>query len=89
MFIFDFFRFVEKSIPLVVGVFFAIIGVIVAVRLPDSSNPVVAACLAGLLIYTSLMLICGFRLKKATRFWAISWFIALLLFLVVAAVFRS
>ncbi len=82
-----FFRFLEKSGLWAVGLLFAGVGILVAVRLPSSSNKVVGAYLAYLLMHTACMLIVGFSLQKAKRGLAISWLVALILFFVVAVLF--
>jgi hypothetical protein len=45
--------------------------------------------LAGLLLYTSAMLIVGFGLGKAKRFFALSWFILLVGFIGAAALLHK
>lgn len=85
----SFFRFVERAIPWGVGLLFTLFGVIVVVQFPDTNNKVVAAYMACMLFHSALMMIVGFSLNKAKRFWAISWVIGMVLFFVVAAVFRS
>ena len=85
----NFFRFVERSVPLAVGILFAAVGVVAAVNLPSSSNKVVGAYLTCLVFHTAVMLIVGFYRQKAKTFLAVSWFAALALFFVVAVIFRK
>ena len=82
-----FFRFVEKSIPIGAGILFAVVGVVIAVKLPSSNDKVVGAYLAFLVFHTAVMLIVGMGLQKAKRSLAISWVVVLALFFVVAVVF--
>jgi len=82
-----FFRLVEKSRPITVGLLFAVVGVIVAADLPSSSNKGVSAFLAVLVFHTAAMLIVGMGLQKAKRLLAVSWVVVLALFFVVAVIF--
>lgn len=61
----NFFRFVEKSVPLAVGILFAVVGVVAAVNLPLSNNKVVGAYMTYLVFHTAAMLIVGFYMEKA------------------------
>jgi uncharacterized membrane protein YgdD (TMEM256/DUF423 family) len=83
------FRFIEKAVPLAAGLVCVVLGLLVAVNLPSSSNKVIGAYLVYLLFHTAAMLVAGFYLQKFKRFWALSWFGALTLFFVVAIVFRN
>lgn len=85
----NFFRFVERSVPLAVGILFAAVGVVAAVNLPSSSNKVVGTYLTYLVFHTAVMLIVGIYRHKAKTFLAVSWFAALALFLVVAVIFSN
>ena len=81
----DFFRFVEKSIPIGVGLPFAVVGVIVVAKLPDSRDKMAGADPAFLAFtlppcYSSV----GVCHK---RFLAISGMVVLALFFVVAVGF--
>ena len=64
----------------------AVLGLLVAVKLPDSSNNAVGSYLAYLLLHTAAILIVGAGLSGAKRFLAISRGITLTLFFVVAIV---
>ena len=89
MMISNFFRFVERSVPLALGISFAVVGVLAAVNLPASNNKVVGTYLTCLVFHTATMLIVGFYMHKAKRSLALSWFAAFLLFFVVAVIFRN
>ena len=85
----NFFRFVERSVPLAVGILFAVVGVVAAVNLSSSNNKVVGTYMTWLVFHTAIMLIVGFYLHKAKRFLSISWLVFLALFFVVAVLFRT
>jgi hypothetical protein len=83
------FRFVERSVPLAVGLLFTAVGVVAAVNLPASENKVIGACMTSLVFHTAAMLIVGFCMHRAKKFLAQSWCAALALFFVVAVIFRN
>ena len=83
------FRFIEKSVPLLAGIFFAVIGIIAAANLSESENKVIGTYLTYLVFHTALMLVVGGYMKKAKKPLYISWFLALLLFFIVAFIYRN
>lgn len=83
------FRFIEKSIPLIAGIVFAVVGVIAAINLPESNNKIIATYLTYLVFHSSVMLIVGGFMQKAKKPLAISWLLALLFFFVVAIIFKN
>jgi uncharacterized membrane protein YgdD (TMEM256/DUF423 family) len=87
--IFGFFRSIEKSIPLFLGILFTVVGFIAAFNLPNSQNKVVGTYLTYLVFHTAIMLIVGMYMKKRTNVLAISWFFALIFFFVVAVIFKN
>jgi uncharacterized membrane protein YgdD (TMEM256/DUF423 family) len=87
--IFGFFRFIEKNLPLFVGLLFALFGFIAAFNLPNSQNKVIGIYLTYLLFHTAAMLIVGGYMKKGTKILAVSWFLALLFFFIVAVIFKN
>lgn len=57
----------------ILGAFFGIAGLAVAVTVPGCGDPLLRSAFAVLLFHTSAMLLVGFGLRRAKRVLVISW----------------